>query len=68
VHRALEATPIKIASMRVDRAILDREPGGLAKEEAKKGSDGIPGVTIVAAHADHMICEAALAILHLPDP
>ena len=52
-HRALEATPVKAASMCADRAILDREPGGLAREEAKKGSDEIPGATIVASLAGH---------------
>jgi pyruvate/2-oxoglutarate dehydrogenase complex dihydrolipoamide dehydrogenase (E3) component len=49
---------------RVDRAILDGEPGGFVKVVARKGSDRILGATVVGAHAGELIAELTLAMTH----
>ncbi len=48
----------------VDRAILDGETDGFARAVARKGTDRLLGVTIVARHAGEMIGEASLAMTH----
>jgi pyruvate/2-oxoglutarate dehydrogenase complex dihydrolipoamide dehydrogenase (E3) component len=46
----------------VDRAVLDGEDRGFARVHVRKGTDGILGATIVAAHAGEMIGEFTLAM------
>jgi len=62
-EQGIEIDTLHVPLERVNRAVLDGEPGGFVKVHLPRGNDRILGATIVASHAGEMISEVTLAMV-----